>query len=83
MTDTTTGAESFAEWAERGGDMDRADFIRALATERDALAAQLAESKCALVIWDAAYRTGRSGPLVRAYETGAETLKRMKEGETP
>ena len=49
-----------------------ADHIEALVEEN-------ARLKHALVVWDAAMRTGRNEPLVVAFETGKQALEVAKE----
>ena len=45
------------------------------------LEAENARLKHALVVWDAAHRTGRNEPLVVAFETGAAALRALEQGK--
>jgi len=85
------GAVNANVWAEQKTDCTlsgvaayeyrRADLCDPTQDERvKALEAENARLKHALVVWDAAHRTGRNEPLVVAFETGVAALRALEQG---
>ena len=71
--------ECAGELTDLGKELRRHEVTaRRLVRENCELRATLATALHALVVWDAAYRTGRNEPLVTAFETGVEALSKSR-----